>query len=147
MSHASHWVPELLLVGSYLHVDYRIIKLSFAVNNISQGMCFTPKAEVSLCWTAQFPARSLLRRRLSSLYSSLKLFSMSCHLHPMSERRTHCLPMISSSPLGILNSLSAHLNPVATGDKRRDQNRLYIWTADEKGTEHDLCHWRYTRKH
>jgi hypothetical protein len=28
-------VPELLLVGSYLHVDYRIIKLSFAVNNIS----------------------------------------------------------------------------------------------------------------
>ena len=46
-----------------------------------------------------------------------------------------------------LNSLSAHLNPVATGDKRRDQNRIYIWTADEKGTEHDLCHWRYTRKH
>jgi hypothetical protein len=35
MSHASHWVPELLLVGSYLNVDYRIIKLSFAVNNIS----------------------------------------------------------------------------------------------------------------
>jgi hypothetical protein len=33
--HASHWAPELLLVGSYLHVDYRIIKLSFAVNNIS----------------------------------------------------------------------------------------------------------------
>jgi hypothetical protein len=35
MSHARHWVPELLLTRSYLHVDYRVIKLSFAVNNIS----------------------------------------------------------------------------------------------------------------
>jgi hypothetical protein len=35
MSHVRHWVPELLLTRSYLHVDYRVIKLSFAVNNIS----------------------------------------------------------------------------------------------------------------
>ena len=33
--HARHWVPELLLTRSHLYVDYRIIKLSFAVNNIS----------------------------------------------------------------------------------------------------------------
>lgn len=110
-------------------------------------MCFTPKAEVSLCWTAQFP-RPQPAAKAPKLAVQLIKTILDVLSSPSDERPSNPLsPNDFIIAAWDLNSLSAHLNPVATGDKRRDQNRIYIWTADEKGTEHDLCHWRYTRKH
>lgn len=110
-------------------------------------MCFTPKAEVSPLLDSTIP-RPQPAAKAPKLAVQLIKTILDVLSSPSDEQPSNPL-----SPNDFIiatwdwNSLSAHLNPVVTGDKRRDQNRIYIWTADEKGTEHDLCHWRYTRKH